>query len=213
VCIDPCEGKTCEGTYEKCIKGVCVDVSCYNPANKCPPDETCVQGECKKDPCADAGCSPDEYCVDGTCHPLCDDLACGPGESCQADAQGVARCTKDPCANIDCGEGRVCQDGQCVVDPCNTVQCPDGQVCIDGTCVTDPCEKIKCPQGLACINGLCVPTNVTGTTDLLATGSGGIGCTVGPPAEPSPTRHTLLLIFVAALLILVRQARRDSTRD
>jgi hypothetical protein len=213
VCIDPCEGKTCDGTYEKCIKGVCVDTSCYNPANKCPPGESCVQGECKKDPCADAGCSPDEYCVDGTCYPLCDDLACAPGESCKADAQGVAKCTKDPCADIDCGEGRVCKDGQCVVDPCNTVQCPDGQVCIDGTCVADPCEKVWCPQGLACREGVCVPTNVTGTTDLLATGSGGVGCTVGPPEEPSPTRHTLLLIFVAALLILVRQARRDSTRD
>jgi Notch-like protein len=210
VCIDPCAGKECTGKYEKCIKGACVDTSCYNPANKCPPGQACVQGVCQEDPCdpAKVSCGPDTYCVAGQCVPLCD---CAPDELCVVVEEGgkpVGKCIKDACAGLECGEGRICQDGICVDDPCYTLRCETGEVCIDGSCVADPCETIRCPLGFVCSGGTCVVDEYAGSTDLLATGSGGLACELGPAGAASTSLAGPQLALAALLLVVALRRRR-----
>ena len=211
VCIKPCDNVTCTGKYEQCIQGACVDVSCYNPQYGCKSGEVCVQGKCVPDPCASASCPGDEMCVNGACVPVCDPLACAEDEVCKVVDQGgkkVPKCVKDPCASQQCGPGYVCKDGTCIVDPCNTTTCETGEVCVEGKCIPNPCEGVVCPSGFSCQLGNCVNSSVLGTRELLATGAGGLACNVAVGAEGTPPSG-LLLIFAVALLIMIRQSRRD----
>jgi len=202
-CIDPCANVTC-GTYETCVKGACVDMSCYNPKNACPAGQVCVQGKCVPDPCAGVQCKEGQYCRDGACVDLCQALVCGPGELCrveQEQGKPVARCVKDPCASQQCGPGYVCKDGACIEDPCNKQSCDVGEVCIDGSCVADPCETVTCPAGYACVKGLCLSSRASETRDLLASGAGGCACAVshrdtGPTAGWPALLALLLALFL-----------------
>jgi MYXO-CTERM domain-containing protein len=199
-CFDPCQYVSC-GKYETCVKGTCVDQSCYNPANTCPPGQLCVQGKCVADACAGVSCAADQYCDDGSCTKLCATVTCPAGQLCKA---GV--CVADPCASQTCGEGWVCVGGKCVSDPCKMVSCEQGQICIDGTCVADPCETISCPQGFNCKQGQCVNERVIGSSDMLATGAGGLACSIeGRPSSGPPGALLLLLLG----LVLRRQQRRE----
>jgi MYXO-CTERM domain-containing protein len=212
-CIDPCKNATC-GKYETCVRGACVDTSCFNPQNKCPEGEICVEGQCVADACAGkTDCGDDEYCKGGHCVKICDTITCGPGELCKLtdeDGKPVARCVKDACADKTCSDGWVCVDGKCVVDPCNTTRCETGEVCVgDGECVPDPCLDVKCPPRFTCDEGMCVTNNVESTREILASGSGGLACSVSTSGG-SPG-HLLLLIFGVALLIMIRRRNPANT--
>jgi hypothetical protein len=193
-CIDPCKNVTCD-KYEQCVKGACIDMSCYNPDNKCPDGEICVQGTCVADPCDGKDCGPEAFCRDGQCVKLCDTLSCGQGEQCQVvveDGKAVARCVPDPCAGKQCGPGWVCKEGQCVDDPCLYKSCDEGEVCIDGACVVDPCEKVSCPRFYVCKEGSCVTDSMVGERELLASGSGGLACNVSGRGTSLPLPFLLL---------------------
>jgi MYXO-CTERM domain-containing protein len=210
VCIDPCKNVTC-GKYEECVKGRCVDQSCYNPANACPEGERCIQGTCQPDPCYGVQCPPTEACHEGTCVSLCDQLACAPDEVCkivEQDAEPTARCVEDPCAGKDCGEGFVCIEGSCVDDPCFRVRCETGEICVDGTCIPDPCETVSCPAGYACEHGRCEPINASTRTEVLASGGGGVACSSS--GDSRPARGSLGLVLLAlAFLIFIRPTRPE----
>jgi len=207
-CINPCLNVTCPGTFDKCVKGACVDTSCYNPKNACPQGQVCVQGECQADPCVGVSCGTDSFCSDGACVKLCDAVVCPSGEMCKVVSQSgspVASCVKDACASQSCDAPYVCQDGTCVKDPCNTVSCPTGQICIAGACVADPCEKVTCPTGYSCSEGMCASSRTGTTRDMLATGAGGCSCSMerGASIGASPPLLALLLLG----LVLRRRGR------
>jgi hypothetical protein len=217
-CIDPCKNVTC-GKYEKCVKGACVDTSCYNPQNKCPSGEICSQGECVADPCDGIKCGGDEFCSNGHCVRICDTMSCGEGEICKVVDEGgkpTAKCVKDKCAAQQCGESWVCFNGQCIENPCKFKQCEKGQACKvvdDGTgtataeCGKDPCEGVICDPGFTCRQGMCASERIVGTSELLASGSGGLVCTAAPVSSPSAP--PLGLVFLLIGLGVVLAARRD----
>jgi len=204
-CIDPCKNVTCK-TTELCVRGACVDNTCYTKG--CPGGEQCVQGVCKADPCWAAACKPSEYCLAGSCLPTCEALFCKPDELCKSVA-GTATCVKDGCAGVSCGSGQVCSAGKCITDPCEGIFCDKGQACVDGKCVTDPCEGIRCPSGYQCTAGLCQPKGVSGTTELLASGSGGLACTLAADSSGELAAGLSSLLILALGLLLGRRARRD----
>jgi hypothetical protein len=221
-CVDPCANAVC-GKYEVCVKGACVDTSCYNPANACPEGETCVQGECVADPCHEKECGTSEFCKDGVCVQICDTLTCPAGQMCKIVDEGgtpVAKCVEDPCAGQTCGKGYVCVDGLCRIDPCESEHCPQGEVCIveeEGgkpvaTCVKNPCETVECPSGFVCSKGVCVSSRVTSTRDLLATGGGGVACNLAAGSEQELPAWPVLFLLTLTLLVLSRPvtpSRRD----
>jgi MYXO-CTERM domain-containing protein len=206
-CIDPCKNVTC-GKFEKCVKGACVDTSCYNPQNSCPDGQICVQGACENDPCKGVKCGDAEFCSDGKCVRICDTMVCGSGELCKVVQEGgkpVAKCVKDACADQQCNSPYVCIDGKCVEDPCLTTRCERGEVCVKGKCLADPCEKVDCPRGFRCVEGSCTNAGaVSQTTDMLASGSGGCACEVGRGASPP---WPLWLLVGLALLWSRRRSR------
>ncbi|MCC6747949.1 MAG: hypothetical protein IT371_09845 [Deltaproteobacteria bacterium] len=176
-CIDPCSGMQCEA-HEKCVRGVCEDQTCYNPAKACEAGKKCVAGQCVANACAGVTCAASEFCSKGSCVKLCETLFCKSGESCQVVEEGgvsATRCVADPCATVACGAGSVCKDGQCITAPCLPVQCAKGQVCRGGTCGEDPCEQVACGAGYSCELGRCV-SQALGGRDILATGAGGCAC-------------------------------------
>ena len=207
-CINPCEGVTCN-QFSKCDRGVCVDDSCYE-AHPCDAGEVCVQGECKKDPCAGVGCGTDEFCSDGTCLKLCDRVSCPDGQLCKLITSGdkkETRCVEDACAGKVCGPGQVCLAGSCVLDPCISAGCTAGQACVDGKCVEDPCEKTDCPSGYKCVAGQCVSAAI-GDREVLATGAGGLACSIARVESPIVP----WLVLLAALCCLRRRRRDDESR-
>jgi len=213
VCVDPCLNVTC-GKYETCVKGACVDTSCYNPQNKCPAGQLCVQGKCVDDPCAPdkVSCGAEEYCVDGQCVQLCDTMSCAPDETCvveQVDGKAVARCVKDECASTKCGAGWVCKDGKCVEDPCLYQTCEAGEVCVDGVCVADPCETVVCPPYYVCQQGVCVTDSKTSESELLATGAGGLACSASPAGSAGGGGLPLLFLLLGAVVLLGAARRRQ----
>jgi len=209
VCIDPCEGKVC-GAQEKCVGGVCVDTSCYNPAYACPSGEKCIGGVCNKDPCAGVTCKTGEYCLKGECRTLCEAVICKAGERC---VQG--QCFPDPCVEVSCGPSEACVlvNGKptCVIDPClGAVGCAKGQVCVvdeqgKAKCITDPCDNTTCPKGYTCLLGDCFLPNALTTTEVLASGGGGCACQLQGGELAGP--WGILGLGVALLLIGLR--RRD----
>ncbi len=209
-CIDPCLGKTC-GAQEKCVGGVCVDQSCYNPAFACPDGQKCIEGTCKKDPCASVSCKPGEYCIGGECRLLCEGVICKPGERC---VQG--KCFADPCVLVSCGPSEACVvvngKGTCIINPClGAVPCGKGKVCVldeqgKPKCITDPCDNTSCPKGYTCKLGDCFLPNALTTTDLLASGGGGCACELSPEGGLAAP-WGILGLGVALLLIGLR--RRD----
>ena len=210
-CIDPCAGMQCEAN-EKCVRGVCEDQTCYNPAKACEAGKKCIGGQCVADACATVKCGADEFCSKGSCVKLCETLVCKSGETCQVvDEAGkpVTRCVADPCATVACGAGAVCQAGQCISDPCLPVKCPKGQVCSGGTCGADPCEQVSCAAGYSCELGRCLSLALSGR-DILATGAGGCACsTTGDAGEGFAS---LLLLGVLLGLHGRRRARRVRSR-
>ncbi|MCA9669086.1 MAG: hypothetical protein KC503_26000 [Myxococcales bacterium] len=210
-CVDPCKGVSCK-TFEKCVQGLCVDQSCYNPKNACPSGKRCIDGQCADDPCAGVSCGVAEFCSNGSCVKLCDGVQCPLGQSCQVVDEGgtlQTKCADDACAGSYCGNGTVCKNGNCINDPCLAVSCPGGQVCVDGQCIKDPCQTVTCPFGYACKLGNCSPTSDATTTDLLATGAGGCACKLDAgDALASPPLSMLLLLGLALLLRRRRRTRR-----
>jgi len=209
-CIDPCENKTCS-KFENCVKGACVDSSCYSPSNKCPAGEVCVQGVCVDDPCASAGCAADEFCSNGQCIKLCDSLHCKEGkELCVLVQEGgkiVAKCVEDPCAAQQCGTGFICENGKCVDDKCRYKKCDSGEACVGGICVTDPCETVTCPKFYVCQQGVCVTDSLADEQELLAAGAGGLACTASPPSVPGAPSLPMVFLLLGLGLLLAR--RRD----
>jgi hypothetical protein len=211
VCVDPCLGKSC-GPQEKCIGGVCIDQSCYNPANACPAGERCIEGSCKKDPCAGVTCKQGEYCFAGECRLLCEGVVCKQGERC---VQG--KCLVDPCVEVSCGPSEACVvvngRGTCIINPClGAVPCGKGKVCVldeqgKPKCITDPCDNTACPTGYVCSLGDCVLPNALSTTELLASGGGGCACELSPGGGLAAP-WGILGLGVALLLCGLRR-RRD----
>ncbi|MEM4134531.1 MAG: hypothetical protein QXV73_04980 [Candidatus Micrarchaeia archaeon] len=123
----------------------------------CPKDtywdskkECCVyeNGFCYGDPCADVQCPPDQVCINGNCKlqiDLCEGVICDEGQICDP----LTRLCSDPCKNVFCPAGQICINGNCETDQCYNVQCPAGQICINGNCI-DQCEGKICPAGQEC---------------------------------------------------------------
>jgi len=217
-CINPCQDTQCSGKYEQCVKGACVDMSCYSPSNPCPAGQICLQGVCSDNPCHNVTCGADEFCSGGTCVSLCDVLGCKAGQVCkvvQQEGKPAAACVEDPCADQSCSPPYICIDGKCAPDPCSAKTCDKGELCVQGSCVADPCELVVCPGGFGCKAGMCVGTNIASDRELLATGAGGVACAlVQPGAAPRPPPSDLLF-FALALLIVIRQtvARRGGRAE
>ncbi|MCK5795872.1 MAG: VWA domain-containing protein, partial [Deltaproteobacteria bacterium] len=204
-CIDACANVTCKG-FEVCQKGRCVDTSCYGE-NPCSQGQVCVQGKCQQDPCSGVTCNADEFCQGGTCLALCAYVECAPGETCVVTEEGGQRktaCVADPCQDKACGQGFTCVDGKCIAEPCSGVTCPAGQICVKGTCQADACEVTHCPSGFRCVEGNCVTDRKSG--QVLATGSGGVVCSL---SAETPTTPPLLLLLLGLVALL---RRRGGTR-
>jgi MYXO-CTERM domain-containing protein len=81
MCIeDPCYDISCE------VGQTCVDGICTEPCDNCAPDEACIQGICRRDPCSG--------------------VECPPGQVCEVDDNGDAQCVGDwtqPAAERDAG--------------------------------------------------------------------------------------------------------------
>jgi MYXO-CTERM domain-containing protein len=206
-CVDPCTTMKC-ASWEKCIRGVCEDVTCYSPKHRCPAGQRCIGGSCAADPCAGVSCGGSEYCIAGQCRPLCESLRCGAGERC---VQG--ECLVDPCVDRLCGQSEVCvvQSSRptCILDPClGPVACKKGEVCvIDGVgkplCLIDPCDRTTCPATYTCRMGDCI-SDALSTKDLLATGGGGCACSVDGAGD---IPGTLGLLLVAGVVVWRRRRR------
>jgi hypothetical protein len=200
-CIDPCIGVVCSKKYETCIKGSCIDASCYSTG--CPGGERCIQGTCSGDPCSGLACESSEYCYDGTCVSLCETVSCDAGETCQLIQDGSVwktDCAKPPCTGYGCTE-----------KACEGVRCNTGEVCVGGKCETDLCEKAHCPLAYRCELGSCV-LDALGTTEVLATGAGGLTCQLGDAEPPgAPTQNPFVpfipLVFLGGLLFLAIRRR------
>jgi hypothetical protein len=217
-CIDPCVNVTC-GKFEKCVRGACVDTSCYNPQNRCPDGEICSQGVCVADPCHGIECAGDEFCSNGHCVRMCDTMSCGPGEVCKVVDEGgkpTAKCVKDKCASQQCGESWICFNGQCIEDPCKFKKCERGEACVvvdeggsaKAECVKDPCEGVVCDPRYTCKGGMCVSGDLVGSREILASGAGGLVCSAAPTGTP-PAAPPLGLVFLLVGLGVVLAARRD----
>jgi uncharacterized repeat protein (TIGR01451 family) len=213
---DPCFNVNCppvNGNHQSCVDQgnnmhACVDTCtltscsapliCYGPTGECKPDncttfpercsatQTCVNGTCVANPCADVTCGSGQYCVNGTCVGSCSGVTCPDGQRCKLGA-----CEADPCGQ-PCPGGQVCNDttGSCVADPCRFVNCPQGQWCnpnAGGQCQEDPCvgSGVMCPgPGEVCRGGTCYTPMAqpdAGTDEYVTTGGGG-GCAAGGDA-------------------------------
>ncbi|MCC6747440.1 MAG: hypothetical protein IT371_07270 [Deltaproteobacteria bacterium] len=204
-CVDLCASVTCN-LYETCVKGQCVDHSCY--AKGCPKGSRCVHGICTEDACAATSCGEGTYCVKGRCVALCEVLGCGPDQTCRLVEEAgspVTRCTPDPCAKVFCGAGAVCREGRCVEDPCAATKCLSGELCRAGQCGPDPCETVRCPDRYRCKEGVCL-TSERSHRELLATGAGGCTCQASPGGAGTPL--SLLALLGLALARRRRRPRR-----
>jgi von Willebrand factor type A domain/Putative metal-binding motif len=209
-CIDRCEGITClDG--QSCRNGFCIDCGQIG----CGEGERCVHTStginmCETDPCYMNNCDPaTQFCQDGQCLDLQCDPPCTDGMQC---VQG--QCVNDLCTNVTCGAGQVCNPatGTCISDPCAGVDCAPGMVCNPGTgmCIGDPCADFHCGTGQEChvgFDGLpqCAETN---GIDVLATGGGGCGCSVGAREGGMP--RGLVWLLAGGLVIALRRRRASS---
>ncbi len=167
---------------------------------------------CVADPCAAVECDEQtEFCSEGRCVKLCAHVFCDPGERC-AIIEGTAgketRCIKDSCLEVNCPTDQVCIEGRCVEDPCARAFCKKHEVCIDGVCQPDPCEQTRCPAGYVCNLGVCQAQNVSGATELLASGGGGFSCRVSAGADVGG--HTSLVLLLLGWVMLFVRRRRTS---
>jgi hypothetical protein len=207
-CVDPCKNVVC-GKLEICVRGACVDNSCYSKG--CPQGQACIQGTCQTDPCPPDACGPGQLCREGQCIPLCDAVSCNAGETCQiVDEGGTQRtqCVPDPCSGVTCKPGEVCLQGKCGSDPCAALRCKAGEACVEGKCVKDLCEVTGCPPGYRCSAGNCALENVRGTTELLASGSGGCACRAGRTGEGGGVAAVLPMLLILIALVAGRARRR-----
>ncbi len=167
LCLEPCEGVTCEygltcqvlspTVYqcqdlcagvecpegERCWDGACVPDTCVYTG--CPDGSICDGVECRPDVCASLNCEPGQFCRGGQCVPSCAQVSCPLYQSC---VDGL--CVEDACGGVRCGDGEVCLEGACVSDPCVGVTCAGQQTCLNGQCVFDACDGVLCPPGQAC---------------------------------------------------------------
>jgi hypothetical protein len=153
VCTDA-EGTACVGNKDLCCGGKCVESktdrnNCGFCGNVCPPESTCVGGECK--------CEGTKFRCGNRCVDLQTDLFnCG---SC-----GRACGSSETCVNGQCTGGRVCNP------PCTPERqcCPSrlfagGNDCVDlsrnqaycGSCFVS-CEGSAAFFNPLCQNGTCV---------------------------------------------------------
>ncbi|MCK5804729.1 MAG: hypothetical protein KAI66_17960, partial [Lentisphaeria bacterium] len=197
-CVDPCAGVTCQQD-EVCIAGACVGDNCYGKG--CPPGQVCLKNQCEAPPCAGVTCDDGEYCKEGVCKKSCGPALCGAGARC---VDGV--CSPDPCAGVTCAQGIRCVDGVCDT-ACNSKFCGVGRRCEKGACVDDPCVSVRCPAGERCEEGQCISSSTFAGSrvDMLATGSGGLACSIAAPGMQDLSGLSPLLLLLG---LLWRRRRR-----
>ena len=186
-CIDLCAGVTCR-TGLVCQRGLCVEDNCYSLG--CSDGQICQDNACVADPCIGVQCQNGEFCANGECKFSCGRAICGEGARC---IEG--ECSRDPCAGVECASGVQCVEGRCDND-CRAVFCGPGRVCRAGVCVDDPCLSVTCVgRNETCQDGQCIsPLTYSGQrVELLATGAGGVDCSVRGGATPPPWSLVLLL--------------------
>jgi len=204
VCVDPCEGVTCdEGAT--CRNGRCIDCR----TTGCPSGELCAMRTCREDRCASAGCTSEQACFDGECRTACGAGDCPSGQRCAVDGS----CEADPCASTSCDADEVCVEGSCRADACRGVGCEIGQVCAaEVGCVDDPCVTVRCPSGRVCevapsgraeCRSTAPPSPDAGRDLVAATGGG--GCAAGSGDTHGGTRG---LFFAIVLAIVVTRRKR-----
>ena len=212
-CVNKCALANCE-SYETCDAntGVCEDASCYGQG--CPAGEVCVDFNCLADPCPAGTCEDFQVCADGNCYETCLNVQCSSGFRCERGA-----CVADDCSGFTCADNHICQiadgKGSCQPDPCRLVSCGKGKVCYLGNCVLDPCPTTACPQGMVCQIGPtgisdCVvenPDALPQTTEILATGAGGLSCTIGDSDAGSDHGILAWLFTILALMTIRRRPR------
>jgi len=236
LCVSYCYEKVCPED-EVCVNippdGQCYPDTCYSAG--CPDGEVCVDGACVPDPCADVECAEDEFCRDGQCRASCADVDCPAGEGCRDgrcvdDACAGVKCVegyecingtcqKDAeCEGVECEYGTICRDGECVDDPCHNIDCPDGEECIDGDCyesggidpieVDDEEDDDDEGDGKAGKDGG-PPDTSGGSKRVLATGAGGIICSVGNIGESASLAGGLIfcLMFIGGLIMRAAYSR------
>ena len=183
MCHDRCEGVTCmSGQVCSPRTGTCVVNGCRALQN-CTQGQICVNNMCVPDPCAAVTCDADHYCANGMCVAFCTGVTCPMGQTC---FQGT--CMADPCAGVSCVSGQYCNPTtrMCVAGRCGSRGCPMGQTCDPptGNCIDDPCAIVRCPASATCTGGQCVVAPGAARDRAIATGGGGLACTVrGAPGR------------------------------
>lgn len=185
---------------------VCDD-SCYS--NKCPTNQSCVQGVCLNNPCANYNCPQNEYCyTDGTSAPTCKKVcnsSCPSGQRCI-----LGQCLASACA-LACADRQLCKDatGACEADAtCNGIKCHTSQGCRNGRCIDDPCTFIRCPGA-----SQCVPFEGTCTGDINSGGlANGCSCDLTPQSNLPSILPAILCALVTWGLMRRRRPAYSSLR-
>jgi hypothetical protein len=150
-CCGVCQG--CDSATNSCAEEICDD-PCHicNPANgqcekiTCPPDETCVSGQCRK--CGI--CEELKFDSDG--HSVCAPKACA--NNCQHCDPATGNCAPVPCPK--------CQSCNPSDGECRSLECPPCETCnsVSGVCEPVVCHCGTCdPQTSQC-SAQCEPCKV-----------------------------------------------------
>ena len=180
-------GPACAADQIAC-GGVCCAAGQICSADRCAVPVRCAADEVV---CANACCTSAQECLAAACQPRCDNLRCGPQQTCCGQGEvcvdQTACCAADKaCGGACCGADQLCVAGQCKRDcngaaPCgpSEVCCGAGEVChLDacvrpgrgcggaGGCATNPDQSV-CPPGQFCDPGLarCLPSAATDTCE------------------------------------------------
>lgn len=156
---------------------------------QCRDDESCIDGRCLTQPCANVACGEGEQCS-FSCIPTedsCDGVICDANLETCIGGRCVPSCTADTCDtgcdtvnDPNCGPDGECRDGTLCVQgrefgrcipylPCDDRFCADGFLCTlnaGGCAPASPCDPSPCNPGWSCQvrNGLpvCVESACSG---------------------------------------------------
>ncbi len=214
-CVNPCDGVVCDGGV--CVNGVCTS-SCVGI--QCPAGQLCRGGVCAADVCATMNCGTGQFCSEGRCVATCSGVSCPVGTACMN-----GRCETFLCGGVTCPGTQTCrvEGGRavCGLDRCAGVMCSRPFTCVDGACRDNPCATVSCPfegeqcvlvggQAQCCQDGRCPVRQ--GRDRGVATGSGGLGCSVGAGFGVGARGRggVVILGLLTALALLFRRRQTSS---